>query len=109
MKSLNKPIQVLDPQRLEAAKELIVSFRKEKGSKASYELWGILYSRGSQKLKAVCLDHAPTSGDFSPMVAKARLAQSLDHFDLLVEFRGAWKSDDQAKTKVWEAANPFGV
>lgn len=102
MKSLNKPVPVTDPQRLEASKELVVSFRKEKADRSSYELWGILYSRGAQKLKAVCIDDAPTSGDFAPMVTKARLAQCLDHFDLIVEFRGAWKSDAEAKLKVWE-------
>lgn len=102
MPSAIKPVSIADAGRLEALKDLICSYRKENGWKSSYELYGIRFGRGSVKTKLVCLDSAPTSGDFSPMVKKTRIASSLEHFDIVAEFRGAWKSDDKAKVVGYE-------
>lgn len=98
MKSAIKPTPITDPSRLEALKDIILSYRKENGWKSSYELYGIRFGRGSVKTKAVCLETAPTSADFAPLIGKARIAQALETFDIVAEFRGAWK--DEAKAKV---------
>jgi hypothetical protein len=102
MSTAIKPTRIDDAGRLEALKDILASYRKENGWKSSYELYGIRYGRGSVKMKVVCLDSAPTSADFSPMIGKARIAQALETFDIVAEFRGAWKSDDKAKVVGWE-------
>ena len=102
MSTAIKPTAITDSNRLDALKDIIISNRKENGWKSSYELYGIRFGRGAIKTKLVCLDHAPTSGDFAPMVKKSRIAQSLEQFDIVAEFRGAWKSDDKAKVVAYE-------
>jgi hypothetical protein len=102
MKSAIKPTPIKDPSRLEALKDIILSYRKENGWKSSYELYGIRFGRGAVKTKVVCLDSAPTSGDFAPMIKKTRIASSLEQFDIVAEFRGAWKTDDKAKVVGYE-------
>ena len=98
MKTAIKPTPITDAGRIEALKDIIVSYRKENGWKSTYELYGLRFGRGAIKTKLVCIDSAPTSADFAPMVKKDRIAQSLEHFDIVAEFRGAWK--DEAKAKV---------
>jgi len=97
----HKPISITDPVRLEAAKELILKHRATAGAKASYELYGILFGR---KMTLDRVDHAPTSGDFAPLIGKKRIASLFTVYDMVVEFRSAWKTDDQAKVIAWEAA-----
>jgi hypothetical protein len=95
-----KPKNIDDSGRLEACKELILKHRATAGAKASYELYGILFGR---KMEVDRVDHAPTSGDFSGLIGKKRIASLFTAYDMVVEFRGAWKTDDQAKVVAWEA------
>lgn len=96
-----KPKNIDDAGRLEACKELIIEHRAKAGAKASYELYGILFGK---KAELDRIDHAPTSGDFSGMIGKKRIASLFKAYDMVVEFRSAWKTDDQAKVVAWEAA-----
>jgi hypothetical protein len=95
-----KPKNIDDSGRLEACKELILKHRAKAGAKASYELYGILFGR---KMEIDRVDHAPTSGDFAPLIGKKRIASLFTAYDMVVEFRSAWKTDDQAKVVAWEA------
>jgi len=95
-----KPKNIDDSGRLEACKELIIKHRATSGAKGAYELYGILFGR---KMEVDRVDHAPTSGDFSGLIGKKRIASLFTAYDLVVEFRGAWKTDDQAKVVAWEA------
>ena len=95
-----KPVSIDNPVRLEAAKELILKHRAKAGAKASYELYGILFGLRVQLDR---IDHAPTSGDFAPLIGKKRIASLFTAYDMVVEFRIAWKTDDQAKVVAWEA------
>ena len=98
---MSKPKNIDDPIRLEACKELIINHRAKAGSRASYELYGILFGK---KVELDRIDHAPTSADFSGMIGKKRIASLFTAYDMVVEFRSAWKTDDQAKVVAWEAA-----
>jgi hypothetical protein len=96
-----KPKNIDDAGRLEACKELILEHRIKAGAKATYELYGILFGR---KVELDRIDHAPTSGDFAPLIRKKRIASLFKAYDLVVEFRGAWKSESEGKVVAWEAA-----
>ena len=102
MKTAIKPTPIVEANRLEALRDIIIDKRKDTGAKAAYELYGVRFGRGAVKTQVVCLDHAPTSGDFAPMIKKSRIAQSLEQFDIIAEFRGAWKSDLNAKVVAYE-------
>jgi hypothetical protein len=95
-----KPKNIDDSGRLEACKELIIKHRATSGAKGAYELYGILFGR---KMEVDRVDHAPTSGDFSGLIGKKRIASLFTAYDMIVEFRAAWKTDDQAKVVAWEA------
>ena len=98
-----KPTSITDPVRLEAAKELILKHRVKAPASASYELYGLLFGL---KVELDRVDHAPTSGDFAPLIGKKRIASLFTAYDLVVEFRGAWaKSEAEAKVVAWEAAD----
>ena len=97
-----KPVSINNPVRLEAAKELIIKHRAKAGAKASYELYGILFGLRVQLDR---VDHAPVAADFSGMIGKKRIASLFTAYDMVVEFRSAWKTDDQAKVVAWEAAD----
>ena len=97
-----KPVSIDNPVRLEAAKELIIKHRAKAGAKASYELYGILFGLRVQLDR---IDHAPVAADFSGMIGKKRIASLFTAYDMVVEFRGAWKTEDQAKVVAWEAAD----
>jgi hypothetical protein len=98
----HKPVSIDNPVRLEAAKELILKHRAKAGAKASYELYGILFN-GRTSIDRI--DHAPTSADFSTMIRKKRIASLFTAYDMVVEFRGAWKSETEGKVVAWEAAD----
>ena len=98
----HKPVSITDPVRLEAAKELIIKHRAKSGTKGQYELYGFLFGL---RVQIDRVDHAPTSGDFSPLIGKKRIASLFTAYDLVVEFRGTWKTDEEAKVVAWEAAN----
>ena len=95
-----KLIQITDAERVKTAKADIVQQRKKNQTRASYELYGILHS--SNRLVVERVEHAPTSADFAPMAAKSRIAGYLKVYDMVAEFRGAWKSDDKAKVVAYE-------
>ena len=98
-----KPKNIDDSGRLEACKELILKHRATAGAKASYELYGILFGR---KMELDRVDHAPTSGDFAPLIGKKRIASLFTAYDMVVEFRGAWaKTEADAKVVAWEAGD----
>ena len=97
-----KPTSITDPVRLEAAKELIIEHRAKAGARATYELYGILFGN---KVELDRVDHAPTSADFAGMIGKKRIASLFTAYDLVVEFRGNWKTDAEAKVVAWEAAD----
>ncbi len=94
-------IKISEPERLETAKDIIVEHRAKAGTRASYELYGLDY--GSGKVVVTRIDHAPTSADFAPMIAKKRIAALIDSHNMVVEFRGAWKSDTQGKVVCYES------
>lgn len=99
---MSKPKNIDDAGRLEACKELILEHRKKAGAKATYELYGILFGK---KVELDRIDHAPTSGDFAPLIGKKRIASLFTAYDMVVEFRGNWKTDAEAKVVAWEAAD----
>ena len=96
-----KPVSIDNPVRLEAAKELIIKHRAKAGAKASYELYGILFGLRVQLDR---IDHAPVAADFSGMIGKKRIASLFTAYDMVVEFRSAWKTEAEAKVVAWEAA-----
>lgn len=94
-------INIRESERLQTAKDIILEHRAKAGSRASYELYGIDY--GSGRLRVTLISHAPTSADFSPMIAKKRIAALIDRHNMVVEFRGAWKSDIEGKVVAYES------
>jgi hypothetical protein len=98
---IHKPKNIVDAGRLEACKELILEHRAKAGARATYELYGILFGK---KVELDRIDHAPTSGDFAPLIRKKRIASLFTAYDMVVEFRGAWKSESEGKVIAWEAA-----
>ena len=99
---IHKPTSITDAGRLQACKELIIEHRAKAGARATYELYGILFGR---KVELDRIDHAPTSGDFAPLIGKKRIASLFTAYDIVVEFRGAWKSETEGKVVAWEAAD----
>lgn len=97
----HKPISIDNPVRLEAAKELILKHREKAGAKASYELYGILFGLRVQLDR---VDHAPVAADFKALIGKKRIASLFTAYDMVVEFRSAWKTEAEAKVVAWEAA-----
>lgn len=95
-----KPKRIDDAGRLKACKGVLIEHRAKTERKDTYELYGLLFGR---KLEIDRIDHAPTSGEFAGMTGKKRIASLFTAYDTVVEFRGAWKSDDQAKVVAWEA------
>lgn len=94
-------IKITEANRLDAVKSMIVEHRQSAPARASYELYGIDYN--SNRLRITRLAHAPTSADFAPMIAKKRIAQLIDIHPMVVEFRGAWKSDFEGKVVAYES------
>jgi hypothetical protein len=94
-------IKISEADRLETAKSVIVEHRAKAGARASYELFGIDYN--DNRLRVTRIDHAPTSADFAPMIAKKRISQLVDRHAMVVEFRGAWKSDTEGKVVAYES------
>jgi hypothetical protein len=82
-----KPKNIDDAGRLEACKELITEHRAKAGARATYELYGILFGN-----------------KVAPLIRKKRIASLFKAYDLVVEFRGAWKSESEGKVIAWEAA-----
>jgi hypothetical protein len=97
-----KPKNIDDSGRLEACKELILKHRATAGAKASYELYGILFGR---KMEVDRIDHAPVAADFSRLIGKKRIASLFTAYDMVVEFRSAWKTEAEAKVVAWEAGD----
>jgi len=95
-------IKITEADRLETAKSIILEHRAKAGVRASYELYGIDY--GNNRLRVTRLDHAPTSADFAPMIAKKRIGQLIDKHNMVVEFRGAWKSETEGNVVAYESA-----
>ncbi len=100
-------IKISEPERLETAKDIIVEHRAKAGARAAYELYGLDY--GSGKVVVTRIDHAPTSADFAPMIAKKRIAALIDRHNMVVEFRGAWKSDSEGKVVAYESAHQAAI
>ena len=94
-------ITIREPDRIETAKDIIIEHRAKSGYKGSYELYAIDY--GSGRVIVTRLDSAPTSADFGPVTAKKRIATLVDRHSMVVEFRGAWKADSQAKVVAYES------
>jgi hypothetical protein len=94
-------IKISEPERLQTAKDIIVEYRAKAGSRATYELYGIDY--GSGRVRVTRIDHAPTSADFSACINKRRIAVLIDSHNMVVEFRGAWKSDTEGKIVAYES------
>jgi hypothetical protein len=51
------------------------------------------------------VDHAPVAADFSRLIGKKRIASLFTAYDMVVEFRSAWKTDAEAKVVAWEAGD----
>ena len=100
-------IKISEAERLETAKSVIVEHRAKAGARASYELYGIDYN--DNRLRVTRIDHAPTSADFSPMIAKKRISQLVDRHAMVVEFRGAWKSDTEGKVVAYESTQQADI
>ncbi len=100
-------IKISEPERLQTAKDIIVEHRAKAGARASYELYGLDY--GSGRVRVTRIDHAPTSADFGPMIAKKRIAILIDRHNMVVEFRGAWKSDTEGKVVAYESEHQAAI
>ena len=100
-------IKIAEADRLETAKSVIIEHRAKAGAWASYELYGIDYN--SNRLRVTRIDHAPTSADFAPMIAKKRISQLVDRHAMVVEFRGAWKSDTEGKVVAYESTQQADI
>ena len=100
-------IKISKADRLETAKSVILEHRAKAGARASYELFGIDYN--NNRLRVTRIDHAPTSADFSPMIAKKRISQLVDRYEMVVEFRGAWKSDTDGKVVAYESSQQADI
>jgi hypothetical protein len=100
-------IKITEPERLDTVKAVILEHRSKHSSKSSYELYGIDYNNG--RLKVTRVDHAPTSGDFAPIATKKRIACLIETFNMAAEFRGAWKSDDEAKVVAYESTQQADI
>lgn len=94
-------IKISEPERIQTAKDIIIEHRAKAGARASYELYAIDY--GSGKVRVTRIDHAPTSADFARCINNKRIAVLIDSHNMVVEFRNAWKSDDQAKVVAYES------
>jgi hypothetical protein len=99
-KNTARLLTITEPERLEVAKSIIIDERRKAKDRASYELYGITY--GKNRLKVELIDDAPTSGDFAPLITKSRIRELAETWCMVVEFRGAWKSDDEAKVVAYE-------
>ena len=95
-----KLIQITDAERIETAKAVIIDQRKKNKTRASYELYGILYS--NNRLVVERVNYAPVAADFAAVVTKSNIAGYLKVYDMVAEFRGAWKSDEEAKVIAYE-------
>ena len=93
-------LTITEADRLQVAKDIIIEQRLKAKDRASYELYGIRY--GNNRLKVELIDDAPTSGDFAPLITKSRIRELAEKWCMVVEFRGAWKSDDEAKVVAYE-------
>ena len=100
-------IKIAEADRLETAKSVIVEHRAKAGARASYELYGIDYN--NNRLRVTRIDHAPTSADFASMIAKKRISQLVDRHAMVVEFRGAWKSDTEGKVVAYESTQQADI
>jgi len=95
-----KLLTITEADRLKVAKDIIIEQRLKATSRASYELYGIAYAKN--RLKVELIDDAPTSGDFAPLITKTRIRELAEKWCMVVEFRGAWKTDDEAKVVAYE-------
>jgi hypothetical protein len=95
-----KLIKIADIERIETAKAVIIDKRKVSRTCASYELYGILYS--NNRLVVERVNYAPIASDFAAVATKANIAGYLKVYDMVAEFRGAWKSDAEAKVIAYE-------
>jgi hypothetical protein len=100
-------IKISEPERLETAKDILVEHRAKAGSRASYELYAIDY--GSGKVVVTRIDHAPTSADFSACINKKRIAVLIERHNMVVEFRGAWKSETEGKVVAYESEHQAAI
>lgn len=100
-------IKITEADRLDTAKSIILEHRAKAGVRASYELYGIDY--GNNRLRVTRLDHAPTAADFAPMIAKKRIAAYVDRHNMVVEFRGAWKSEAEGKVVAYESQQQVDI
>ena len=64
-----KLIQITDGERVQTAKAVIIDQRKKNQTRASYELYGILYS--NNRLVVERVNYAPVAADFAAVVTKA--------------------------------------
>ena len=96
-------VKITETVRLDTVKSVIVEHRAKAGATASYELCGLIYQ--NNRLQVERLEHAPTSADFAPMATKSRIAAYLKVYDIVAEFRGAWKTDEEAKVVAYELTN----
>jgi hypothetical protein len=100
-------IKISEPERLETAKDIVVEHRAKAGSRASYELYGIDYGTG--KVVVTRIDHAPTSADFGACINKKRIAVLIERHNMVVEFRGAWKSETEGKVVAYESEHQAAI
>jgi hypothetical protein len=98
-----KVTKITDAERIETAKAVIIDKRKVSRTCASYELYGILYS--DNRLVVERVNYAPIASDFAAVATKANIAGYLKVYDMVAEFRGAWKTDDVAKVVAYELNN----
>ena len=98
-----KVTNITDAERIETVKAVIIDKRKISRTCASYELYGILYS--DNRLVVERVNYAPIASDFAAVATKANIAGYLKVYDMVAEFRGAWKSDAEAKVVAYELNN----
>jgi hypothetical protein len=95
-----KITKITDAERIETAKAVIIEQRRKNKKQASYELYGILHS--DNRLVVERVNYAPVAADFAFVATRSAIAGYLKVYDMVAEFRGAWKSDNQAKVVAYE-------
>lgn len=98
-----KLVKITEAVRLQTAKDVIIEHRAKQKYQASYELYALNYS--DNRLRVRLMDSAPTSADFAPFIKKGRIAVFLQENDMVVEFRGAWKTEEEAEVIAYELSS----
>lgn len=103
MPAKNQISQVTDASILKDLKTVITEHRAKVEDKAAYELYAVNTRKNVLEVRR--LDHAPTSGDFAPLILKGRIAAFLGENQYVVQYRNAWSTSHDIKVVAHENPN----